>query len=123
DGRCVVSLACAAHSDCAPDQRCEGGRCEDVLDCSDATSCVEPDTTCVGGACVFTGECAGPDDCAMGFACVDGRCALTGECVRDADCATGARCDAGRCVATGCRDDSDCPGDELCSSIVRRCVP
>lgn len=60
-------------------------------------------------------SCEGDLDCPVGQFCVDAACTTPrGECTADEDCGEGRICEATSC-RSGCRDDDQCPGDQICA--------
>jgi len=125
-GACQALASCAADAECtANGLTCnEGsGRCERPQACNLSVDCTTPPTThCADGFCTIPTcnngavTCNADQDCSA-----DGRCVAEGTgtpCTGDGTCLANQFCNftlsPAQC-AIGCRDNSSCPGTEICN--------
>ncbi len=90
---------------CRDDGVC--ARCQDDLECA-------ANEICTAGVCEDRPECLLDQDCGQQEVCLNGRCSFSPECVSDRDCADGYECIGDRCFEAICRDPQDCAEDEIC---------
>ena len=121
DGICVrrvlrqVGEACGNGDVCAPDSRCQSGRCvaatadgehcEDWNECVAVDYCEPTDQRCLRFSRLGEG-CDSIYHCQQGLSCVEARCALpldNGE-----ECQSGDQCVTGRCLDGHCLDPRSC---------------
>lgn len=137
----LVSVECAADSDCPADRACVNGLCRNPCNCGPNAECLvrehkplcacregydgNPDIECTRIGCRSDAECSGQ------HVCVDRQCVAV--CAADgSSCGTQATCYGANhravcecppgmsgnpeiaCVLVGCRSSSDCPSDRAC---------
>ena len=119
-GTCVEP--CVDDSNCADDEICEDGACEDAPPlCSSDGEC-EMGDYCVGGYCLppcppdGNDGCSGNDDVdgCDAEACCGGYHGESPPCVRDSQCEDGYICDDGVCEPPDTPCDVSCPDGEVC---------
>lgn len=100
DGRCEPDdgrpLVCEIDGECRIGERCRGGICSNLPDCTSDGDCPE------GYVChVLAGDC------------LPSRV----PCTTNQDCPPGSYCDpdAQTCRATECQSDQDCPPEQVCN--------
>jgi len=137
-GERVAGFTACQSDNCASGQGCPNGRMchadlevcvadpDTVETCTDNNDC-DMGEVCTGQVCVPAGEnCTQHSQCNSGELCVDGSCAAAPQCTINANCPDGATCVSldlglplplplGQC-AEGCKDDSECVGQERCAS-------
>jgi len=122
----LVLLAAAALAGCSggdsggdagPDGDGDDGGGDQAVSCASVNDCPSHHL-CLEGFCRPGTVCLGDDDCSAGFKCLVLKevCVPENPCSSDEDCpAATPRCltDSGLCVA--CREDGDCPGEQVCA--------